>query len=257
MQNPDPMVIVGLAAFAVIMLIMAVLFLRWWKANPFHYPYFDHEFDVSGKRNVDIEDLIDGFLCSTQNRNDVKEHERTIRLWKKRQERWLQTHRFRKHRTRQYEKACDDGHAFRFTTIRQQTRYHQVDYERIPYKVQVEDDSLEVDAAWVDDRIGRLADIGYETTLKNYMVKNQRKLMTPSLRRKIMERDDYTCQICGKRMRDGVGLHIDHIIPVAKGGKSVPSNLQVLCSKCNGSKSDRMPVQGRGRRPGRIAKQAV
>ena len=55
----------------------------------------------------------------------------------------------------------------------------------------------------------------------------------------IMRRDNYTCQICGKYMPDGVGLHIDHILPISKGGKSVPSNLQVLCSKCNGKKSDK------------------
>ena len=55
-----------------------------------------------------------------------------------------------------------------------------------------------------------------------------------------MIRDNYTCQICGKYMPDGVGLHIDHIIPVSKGGKSVESKLQVLCSKCNGSKSNRL-----------------
>ena len=53
------------------------------------------------------------------------------------------------------------------------------------------------------------------------------------------EAQDVTCQICGKYMPDGVGLHIDHIVPVSKGGKTVPSNLQVLCSKCNGSKSNR------------------
>jgi 5-methylcytosine-specific restriction endonuclease McrA len=37
-------------------------------------------------------------------------------------------------------------------------------------------------------------------------------------------------------MPDEVGLQIDHIIPVAKGGKSVSSNLRVLCNKCNASK---------------------
>lgn len=63
--------------------------------------------------------------------------------------------------------------------------------------------------------------------------------MTKELRKEIMERDNYTCGICGKYMPDEVGLHIDHIVPVAKGGKTVRSNLQVLCSKCNGRKSDR------------------
>lgn len=68
------------------------------------------------------------------------------------------------------------------------------------------------------------------------------RLMTPELRKQIAERDHYTCQICGKYMPDGVGLHIDHIIPVSKGGKTVPSNLQVLCSKCNGHKSDQISL---------------
>ena len=40
-------------------------------------------------------------------------------------------------------------------------------------------------------------------------------------------------------MPDEVGLHIDHIVPIAKGGKTVKSNLQVLCSKCNGKKSSK------------------
>ncbi|MFR2065795.1 HNH endonuclease [Hominenteromicrobium sp.] len=48
-----------------------------------------------------------------------------------------------------------------------------------------------------------------------------------------------TCQNCGKYMPDGVGLQIDHIIPISKGGKTVASNLQVLCSKCNGRKGNR------------------
>lgn len=64
--------------------------------------------------------------------------------------------------------------------------------------------------------------------------------MTRSLREQIMKRDNYTCQLCGKYMPDEVGLHIDHIIPVSKGGKTVASNLQVLCSKCNGSKSNKL-----------------
>lgn len=85
-------------------------------------------------------------------------------------------------------------------------------------------------------RYARLERIGFETTLSAYRSQKQRKLMTKKLRKEIARRDNYTCQICGKYMPDGIGLHIDHIVPISKGGKTVPSNLQVLCSKCNGRK---------------------
>jgi 5-methylcytosine-specific restriction endonuclease McrA len=31
----------------------------------------------------------------------------------------------------------------------------------------------------------------------------------------------------------GVIMHIDHIVPLAKGGKNELDNLQLLCGKCN------------------------
>lgn len=74
----------------------------------------------------------------------------------------------------------------------------------------------------------------YSCTLNQYHARKQRSLMTKELRQQIMVRDNYKYQICGKHMSDEVGLQIDHIIPVSEGGKTVPSNLQVLCSKCNG-----------------------
>ena len=78
-----------------------------------------------------------------------------------------------------------------------------------------------------------LQEIGYETTRENYFSKEQRKLMTKELRHKVIVRDNYTCQICGKYMPDEVGLHVDHIVAIKNGGKTVESNLQVLCDKCN------------------------
>ncbi len=89
------------------------------------------------------------------------------------------------------------------------------------------------------NRYRALEEINFECTLNQYHNKNQRKLMTKTLRNKIMKTDNYTCQKCGKYMPDEIGLHIDHIIPISKGGKTVESNLQVLCSKCNGHKSNR------------------
>ena len=85
----------------------------------------------------------------------------------------------------------------------------------------------------IDDE---LREINYETTRKKYEETNQRKLMTPELRQRIKDRDNYICQLCGKEMFDEVGLQIDHIVPISKGGKSVESNLRVLCDKCNSRK---------------------
>lgn len=76
--------------------------------------------------------------------------------------------------------------------------------------------------------------------ITSYMIARERSLMTPGLRYNILKRDGYKCQICGATASDGVKLHVDHIIPVSKGGHTVPENLRVLCENCNLGKSDKM-----------------
>ena len=67
----------------------------------------------------------------------------------------------------------------------------------------------------------------------------ERGEVTNSLRYDIMNRDHFKCVICGASAKDGAQLHVDHIVPIAKGGKSVPSNLRTLCEGCNLGKSDK------------------
>jgi 5-methylcytosine-specific restriction endonuclease McrA len=52
------------------------------------------------------------------------------------------------------------------------------------------------------------------------------------LRAKVLLRDGYRCRDCGSVS----GLTVDHIIPIAQGGRSVVSNLRTLCYICHGKK---------------------
>lgn len=78
----------------------------------------------------------------------------------------------------------------------------------------------------------------------------KRRRITKSVKQSVLERDNYTCQICGiskgyiDRLKPGLGdyllLEIDHIESVANGGTgSDEANLQVLCWRCNRKKGSK------------------
>lgn len=64
-------------------------------------------------------------------------------------------------------------------------------------------------------------------------VQHERSLMTEKLRYQVLQRDGFRCCICGASSQDGVKLHVDHIKPVSKGGKTELNNLRTLCDRCN------------------------
>ena len=47
------------------------------------------------------------------------------------------------------------------------------------------------------------------------------------------------CGICGRRIRSLRDLHIDHIVPLARGGSSARENLQAAHALCNQQKGAR------------------
>ena len=54
------------------------------------------------------------------------------------------------------------------------------------------------------------------------------------LREKALKRDHYTCVKCGKKYADLRLMIVDHIVPIALGGKEFDlDNLQTLCWECN------------------------
>ena len=72
----------------------------------------------------------------------------------------------------------------------------------------------------------------------------ERTLMSDSLRYDVLKRDNFRCTICGRTAADGIKLHVDHIMPIAKGGKTEMSNLRTLCNQCNSGKSDKWDENG-------------
>lgn len=72
-----------------------------------------------------------------------------------------------------------------------------------------------------------------------------RRFVPHELKKKIIERDGFKCQMCSKYIcaginsaerliKMGAGLyHIDHIVPVGQGGRATEENLRLLCPKCN------------------------
>lgn len=59
----------------------------------------------------------------------------------------------------------------------------------------------------------------------------ERAKVSNELRQEIFERDGYTCVNCESTEKES--LEIDHIMPISKGGKTEPDNLQTLCHDCN------------------------
>ena len=72
----------------------------------------------------------------------------------------------------------------------------------------------------------------------------ERGKVSNKMRFAIYARDGNRCRMCGRYFSSG--LEIDHIIPIAKGGKSTYDNLQTLCRSCNKKKgTDILPSNSR------------
>lgn len=50
----------------------------------------------------------------------------------------------------------------------------------------------------------------------------------------------HVCYICGTPVWQGVNLHMDHVIPIARGGLHCAENLRPACGPCNQRKATRV-----------------
>lgn len=62
--------------------------------------------------------------------------------------------------------------------------------------------------------------------------------------RRAQSADCIRCYLCGKITLQGE-RHVDHVIPLSRGGAHVSSNLAIACAVCNESKNNRTPEEYR------------
>jgi hypothetical protein len=72
----------------------------------------------------------------------------------------------------------------------------------------------------------------------------EKRNISERLRYRVLARDFFKCVLCGKSpaSEPGVKLHIDHILPFAKGGQTTMENLRSVCNRCNWGKGDEIEV---------------
>ena len=200
------------------------------------YPTETIEIDITKKKNMNNDELLDFYLINNGT-SKVERHIKEINDWKKEK-----LDKMNEKKSKKFLDKCNRNcyKAFTFKGVRTQTRYKQVNYQRYGYQVNVVSNNFYASEEFVLNRINFLKSHNYSITYNNYNKSDQRKALTKELRQKIIQRDRYTCQQCGKYMPDEVGLQIDHIIPISQGGKSIEKNLRVLCSKCNGKKGSKL-----------------
>lgn len=58
----------------------------------------------------------------------------------------------------------------------------------------------------------------------------------------ILERQKFKCAECGIDISDRKSRQVDHMMPLKLGGSNWPSNLQLLCIKCNKVKGAKHPI---------------
>lgn len=89
--------------------------------------------------------------------------------------------------------------------------------------------------------LGQPKEIIREEIKKHSVLVENKRDITLGLRYRVLHRDHFKCVRCGSSPATDplCRLHIDHMLPFSKGGKTLFENLQTLCESCNLGKGNR------------------
>lgn len=91
---------------------------------------------------------------------------------------------------------------------------------------------LELSAA-----IATLAERRAKDTARKAQARERGGTVGVALRFQALTRDHFRCRYCGVNGK-AFELHVDHVVPLARGGESTLDNLATACAPCNLGKSD-------------------
>lgn len=77
-------------------------------------------------------------------------------------------------------------------------------------------------------------DITAPASMPNPVLEDRRE-PSVGLRYRVLKRDRFRCVLCGRSPAHDPGceLHVDHVVPFSKGGKTTIDNLRAACAACN------------------------
>lgn len=89
----------------------------------------------------------------------------------------------------------------------------------------------------------------YQENKMIYRLQNQKRkalkkqvggALSKGIAEKVLALQKGKCRICKSKLI-AKNFHLDHIVPISKGGQNIDSNIQILCPTCNLSKGAKMP----------------
>ena len=155
------------------------LIVSWILKSPFRCPKFVYQFDITGRRDVDIGDEVDRWLIEND-MSAIDVYERTLVEWHDKCKARVAKSRLKKRRQRQYKEAIEER-PVRFQLVRQDVVYSTVYDKRNDEDVtrkRVSDKIVREYACTLDEikeRYKKLADIDFQCTLREWNIRMKRE----------------------------------------------------------------------------------
>jgi 5-methylcytosine-specific restriction endonuclease McrA len=121
----------------------------------------------------------------------------------------------------------------RMRAWRQANKERHIEYRK-KYHAENKDRANKISMLWARNNKEKVA-----VYRQNRRAHTQGEKLSKSIVMRLIEEQKNKCAYCKTKLNK---FHVDHIIPLSKGGRNVDSNVQLLCPNCNFSKGAKDPI---------------